>query len=110
MVAGGSAGGAAAIFLGSSAMAAAVASATAKKQTAVLDNPGFMPPIVEAEPRQRQAFGVLRRNAGAARANSRLIEFWTLGAHTIFNSDIRQFWYVAFADCTVKQVVVAEWG
>src|SRR3954464_5650265 len=49
--------GAAAIFFGSSAMAAAVESATAKKQTAVRENPGFMWPIVDAGLRQRQALG-----------------------------------------------------
>jgi len=106
--AGSAAGGPAAVFFGSSAMAVAVASATAKKQTAVRENPGIMPPIVDVGLPPRQAFGLLRRNADKLAAKIRPSGFWAPEANSIFNSNIRLFWHVPFAVCTAKQVVIFE--
>src|SRR4051812_43023546 len=97
--------GSGAVVFGSSPMAATAANATAKKQRAVRGDPGFMPPIVDAGHWQRQAFGLRDGNPGSLPAKIRPAAFWTPGLNSVFNSNIRLFWYVPFAVFTAKQVV-----
>jgi hypothetical protein len=64
-----------------------------------------MPPIVDAGLSPRQAFGSRSENEGSLAAKVRPSGFWAPGANSIFNSNIRLFWHVPFADCAAKQAV-----